>query len=88
MYIFQRADGGHCWGHLSSPDLINWTYHPTALEPRPGDPDRGIFSGNAFVNKNGVPMLCWFGIDAGVCVATAQDDIEGLFMSFGELSSN
>jgi len=74
MYIFQRADGGHCWGHLSSPDLLNWTYHPTALEPNPGDPDRGIFSGNAFVNKDGVPMLCWFGIDAGVCVATATDD--------------
>lgn len=74
MYIFQRADGAHCWGHLSSPDLIHWTYHPTALEPHLGDPDRGIFSGNAFVNKDGVPMLCWFGIDAGVCVATAVDD--------------
>ncbi len=74
MYIFQSPDGRHCWGHLSSPDLIHWTYLPTALEPRPGDPDHGIFSGNAFVNKDGVPMLCWFGIDAGVCVATAQDD--------------
>jgi sucrose-6-phosphate hydrolase SacC (GH32 family) len=42
--------------------------------PEPGDPDVGIFSGNAFLNKDGVPMLCWFGIDAGVCVATAQDD--------------
>lgn len=74
MYIFQRADGGHCWGHASSPDLVDWTFHPTALEPNPGDPDRGIFSGNAFVNKDGRPMLCWFGIDAGVCVATAVDD--------------
>jgi len=73
MYIFQRADGAHCWGHVSSPDLLNWTYHPTALEPRPGDPDRGIFSGNAFLNKDGRPMLCWFGIEAGVCVATAAD---------------
>jgi len=73
MYIFQRADGAHCWGHLSSPDLIHWTYHPTALQPGPGDADRGTFSGNAFVSKDGVPMLCWFGIDAGVCVATAQD---------------
>jgi len=74
MYIFQRADGGHCWGHASSPDLIRWTFHPTALEPHPGEPDVGIFSGNAFVNKDGVPMLCWFGIDAGVCVAIALDD--------------
>jgi len=74
MYIFQRADGGHCWGHLSSRDLVHWAYHPTALEPMPGDPDKGIFSGNAFVNKDGVPMLCWFGVESGVCVATALDD--------------
>lgn len=74
MYIFQRADGGHCWGHASSPDLVDWTFHPTALEPRPGDPDRGIFSGNAYLNKDGVPMLCWFGVESGVCVATATDD--------------
>jgi len=77
MYIFQdrtRPHGGHSWGHLSSTDLVNWTFHPPALMPEPGDPDVGIFSGNAFVNKEGVPMLCWFGINAGVCVATAQDD--------------
>ncbi len=77
MYIYQRQpDGGrkHCWGHASSSDLVNWTFHPPALVPQPGDPDKGIYSGNAFVNKDGVPMLCWFGIKAGVCVAAAQDD--------------
>jgi len=77
MYIFQdpkRPHGGHCWGHLSSTDLVNWTFHAPSVVPNPGDPDKGIFSGNAFVNKEGVPMLCWFGIDAGVCVATAEDD--------------
>ena len=77
MYIFQDPklpNGGHCWGHLSSTDLVNWTYHPATLIPAPGDADKGIFSGNAFINKDGVPMLCWFGIDAGVCVATAEDD--------------
>ncbi len=77
MYIFQdpsRPNGGHCWGHASSKDLVNWTFHPATVVPAPGDPDTGIFSGNAFVNREGVPMLCWFGIDAGVCVATAQDD--------------
>jgi beta-fructofuranosidase len=77
MYIFQDPKlphGGHCWGHLSSTDLVNWTYHPAAVVPRKGDPDVGIFSGNAFINKDGVPMLCWFGINAGVCVATAKDD--------------
>ncbi|MGQ9731771.1 MAG: glycoside hydrolase family 32 protein [Candidatus Zipacnadales bacterium] len=74
MYIFQRLDGAHCWGHASSPDLIHWTFHPPALEPHPGDPDTGIFSGNAFVNKDGVPMLCYMGVNAGVCLATALDN--------------
>jgi len=77
MYIYQdpkRPHGGHCWGHAVSTDLVNWTFLPPALVPEPGDPDVGIFSGNAFLSKDGVPMLCWFGVDAGVCVATALDD--------------
>lgn len=77
MYIYQdriRPAEGHSWGHLVSTDLVNWTQLPPALVPAPGDADVGTFSGNAFINKEGVPMLCWFGIDAGVCVATAQDD--------------
>ncbi|MCC6728659.1 MAG: GH32 C-terminal domain-containing protein [Chthonomonadales bacterium] len=77
MYIYQdpaRANGGHTWGHLSSPDLVHWTRHPPALAPEPGDADEGTFSGNAFIDKDGVPMLCWFGLEAGVCVATAEDD--------------
>lgn len=77
MYIYQDRSlphGGHCWGHYSSGDLVNWEIHPPCLVPEPADKDIGIFSGNAFVSKDGVPMLCWYGIDAGVCVATAKDD--------------
>ncbi|MFO0890348.1 MAG: GH32 C-terminal domain-containing protein [Isosphaeraceae bacterium] len=77
MYIYQdpkRPHGGHCWGHAVSTDLVNWTFLPPSVVPEPGDPDVGIFSGNAFINKEGRPMLCWFGINAGVCVATAEDD--------------
>ena len=77
MYIFQDPNlphGGHCWGHWSSPDLIHWTVHPAAIVPSAATPDKGIFSGNALVTKEGRPMVCWFGIDAGVCVATADDD--------------
>lgn len=77
MYIYQDRtlpNGGHCWGQATSTDLINWTFHPAALKPLPGDPDKGIFSGNALVGKDGKPMLCWFGCESGVCVATAEDD--------------
>jgi beta-fructofuranosidase len=77
MYIYQdpkRPHGGHCWGHLSSTDLVNWTYHPPALLSELSGTDVGIFSGNAFLSREGKPMLCWFGINGGVCVAEAEDD--------------
>ena len=77
FYIFQNADlpdGGHCWGHASSPDLINWTFHPTALAAGPDDPERGIYSGCAVVSKEGRPTLVYYGLGAGICIATCADD--------------
>jgi len=77
FYIFQNQalpHGGHCWGHASSSDLLNWTHHPTGLAPAPGDCEKGIFSGNAFVSKEGVPTLAYYGIDAGICLAQSTDD--------------
>jgi sucrose-6-phosphate hydrolase SacC (GH32 family) len=79
FYIFQKSQEveprlAHCWGHASSLDLVHWAFHPTALEPATGDPDQGIFSGNAFVNKEGVPTILYHGVRAGNCIATAQDD--------------
>jgi sucrose-6-phosphate hydrolase SacC (GH32 family) len=71
FYIFQN-ELGHCWGHASSVDLVHWTHHPTALAP--GDGDQGIFSGNAFVNKQGVPTIAYAGVGTGTCIATADDD--------------
>jgi len=80
FYIFQDAGlphHGHCWGHASSEDLLHWHYHPTALAPAAGDPEKGIFSGNAFISKEGVPTLAYYGIDAGICLAqSADDDLE------------
>jgi sucrose-6-phosphate hydrolase SacC (GH32 family) len=73
MYIFQDA-GRHCWGHASSVDLVHWTFHPAALEPRPADPDTGIFSGNAFANKKGEATILYHGVQAGNCIATSSDE--------------
>lgn len=77
FYIFQDPDlpnGGHCWGHASSIDLLHWIFHPTALAPAADDPEKGIFSGNAFISKQGVPTLSYYGIDAGICLAQSTDD--------------
>jgi len=71
FYIFQ-SEKGHCWGHASSIDMVHWRHHTTALEP--GEGDHGIFSGGAFVDKNGVPTITYWGLDRGVCIATSTDD--------------
>ncbi|HEX3816006.1 MAG TPA: glycoside hydrolase family 32 protein [Mycobacteriales bacterium] len=35
------------WGHATSPDLVEWTVQPDALDAAPGDPDAGgCWSGN------------------------------------------
>jgi sucrose-6-phosphate hydrolase SacC (GH32 family) len=71
-YIFQDQRG-HCWGHASSHDLVHWRWHEPALVPAPGDVDRGIFSGNCFVNKDGAATMLYHGVDAGNCIATSAD---------------
>jgi len=44
------------------------------LVPKPGDPEKGIYSGCAFIGKEGIPILAYLGVDAGICIATAEDD--------------
>ncbi len=77
FYIFQDAclpRGGHCWGHASSADLVHWQLHPAALKPGPDVPEDGIFSGCALLTREGVPALVYYGVNAGICIAYAEDD--------------
>ena len=70
MYIVQH--GGHCWGHAASTDLLHWRILPLAL--RPGDGDQGIFSGGAFLTKEGRPAIIYHGCGVGNCIAVSKDD--------------
>jgi len=72
FYIFQD-DRGHCFGHVSGTDLVHWRHHPTGLFPRSKDPDRGMFSGNCFINKNGEATMLYHGVDCGNCIATSSE---------------
>jgi beta-fructofuranosidase len=70
FYIFQdrRSDKkmDH-WGHVSSTDLFHWRHHPTRLLD-------GMYSGNCFINGDGVPTVCYHQVDQGNAMAVALDD--------------
>jgi beta-fructofuranosidase len=76
-YIYQDPkypQGGHCWGHVSSIDLVHWTHHVPALIPTTDSPEVGIFSGNCFVNKKGEATMLYHGVNAGNSIATSADE--------------
>lgn len=72
-YLYQ-AEAGHHWQHLTSIDLFHWRWHANDLQHHDGDPDMGIFSGNAFLAKDGKVVLAYHGLETGGnCVAYSSD---------------
>ncbi|MDE0039636.1 MAG: GH32 C-terminal domain-containing protein [Gammaproteobacteria bacterium] len=70
FYIFQDTRLGRKadhWGHVSSTDLLHWVHHPTGLLD-------GMYSGNCFINKDGVPTICYHQKGLGNALAVALDD--------------
>jgi beta-fructofuranosidase len=70
FYIFQDKRSGKKsdhWGHVSSTDLFHWRHHPTGLLD-------GMYSGNCFINEDGVPTMCYHQVNQGNALAVALDD--------------
>ena len=70
FYIFQDTRLGRKsdhWGHVSSADLFHWRHHPTGLLD-------GMYSGNCFLNREGVPTMCYHQKGQGNAMAVALDD--------------
>ena len=79
FYIIQpsrprKGHRGDIWAHISSHDLVHWRHHPTALKADEDDPEVAIYSGNAFLDKEGTPTIMYQGLGAGNCIAKAIDD--------------
>jgi beta-fructofuranosidase len=50
------------WGHVSSPDLVQWDEHPVALRPQDGGPDEfGCWTG-VVTDDGGVPTAAYSGV--------------------------
>lgn len=73
MYLYERTGTGFAWGHISSPDLINWRHQPDAIVP--GEGDEGCFSGGAFVDEDGSAVLSYWMLwgDKGIGLAKSTD---------------
>ena len=70
FYIFQDTRLGKRsdhWGHMSSTDLFHWRHHPTGLLD-------GMYSGNCFLNREGVPTICYHQHGLGNAMAVALDN--------------
>jgi len=74
MHYIYRNRFGFCFAHLSSKDMVNWKWHETVLAP-PTNGGFGMFSGTAFLTKEGKPAIIYHGEGRGRnVVQIAQDD--------------
>lgn len=68
-------DNAHVWGHVVSTDLLHWTHYADMLDIEEGGEEIGIFSGDAFLSREGVPHIAYYSVGAGCNrLARAMDD--------------
>jgi sucrose-6-phosphate hydrolase SacC (GH32 family) len=60
-YIYNR--NGIKFAHVSSPDMVHWTWHPTTLTPKMTG--HGMFSGTGFLTKESRPAIIYHGEGSG-----------------------
>lgn len=66
------------WGHLSSPDLVNWTEEkiPLAPDEAPGFDDFGVWSGTTAFDANGVPQIFYTGVNGSIAAMGSASPLD------------
>ena len=59
LHYIYRNRAGISYAHVSSTDMIRWKWHPTVLVPQVNR--HGMFSGTAFLTKEGKPAHAYCG---------------------------
>jgi sucrose-6-phosphate hydrolase SacC (GH32 family) len=57
-YIYKDSDG-YAFAHVSSEDMVRWTWHPTTLAP--STVGHGMWSGGGFITRDGRPAIIYHG---------------------------
>jgi sucrose-6-phosphate hydrolase SacC (GH32 family) len=75
-YILQHPWNGKrsfAFVHVTSPDMLHWTWQPTKLQP--SFTGHGMFSGTGFITKDGKPAAIYHGAGSGRNqIAIAKDN--------------
>jgi sucrose-6-phosphate hydrolase SacC (GH32 family) len=58
-----RGKGSFSFVHVTSPDMLRWTWQPTTLQP--SFTGHGMFSGTGFLTSEGVPAVIYHGESSG-----------------------
>ena len=67
-----REDVSYSFVHVSSPDMLQWEWHPTTLQP--AFTGHGMFSGTGFLTRDGAPAVIYHGQGSGRNqIAVARD---------------
>ena len=54
-----KGKGSFSFAHVTSPDMLHWTWQPTTLQP--SFTGHGMFSGTGFITKEGKPAAIYHG---------------------------
>ncbi|MCE9555298.1 MAG: GH32 C-terminal domain-containing protein [Planctomycetes bacterium] len=63
LHYIYRNHTGFVFAHVSSDDMVHWTWHPTILAPP--TTGHGMFSGTGFYTKDGKPGIIYHGQGSG-----------------------
>ena len=58
-----NGQGSFSFVHVTSPDMLHWTWQPTKLQP--SFTGHGMFSGTGFITKEGKPAAIYHGQGSG-----------------------
>lgn len=54
-----KGKGSHSYAHVTSPDMLHWTWQPTKLQP--SLTGHGMYSGTGFITKEGKAAVIYYG---------------------------
>ena len=63
LHYIYRNQTGFVFAHVSSTDMVHWTWHPTVLAPP--TTGHGMFSGTGFFTKDGKAAMIYHGEGSG-----------------------